>query len=62
MNEQFFIILAEESKKGGLFDIGATLPLVAIQFLILMLVCVIIIMTTMAEILFTASTPLLILI
>ena len=36
MNEQFFIILAEESKKGGLFDIGATLPLVAIQFLILM--------------------------
>jgi F-type H+-transporting ATPase subunit b len=36
MNEQFFIILAEESKKSGLFDIGATLPLVAIQFLILM--------------------------
>jgi F-type H+-transporting ATPase subunit b len=38
MNEQFFIILAEESKKGGLFDIGATLPLVAIQFLLLMFI------------------------
>jgi F-type H+-transporting ATPase subunit b len=38
MNEQIFILLAEESKRGGLFDIGATLPLVAIQFLLLMFV------------------------
>ena len=36
MNEQIFILLAEETQKGVLFDIGATLPLVAIQFLILM--------------------------
>jgi F-type H+-transporting ATPase subunit b len=38
MNEQIFIILAEESERGGLFDIGATLPLVAIQFLMLMFI------------------------
>ena len=38
MNQQIFIILTEESSKGGLFDIGATLPLVAIQFLILMFI------------------------
>jgi F-type H+-transporting ATPase subunit b len=36
MNEQIFILLAEETQKGVLFDIGATLPLVAIQFLMLM--------------------------
>jgi F-type H+-transporting ATPase subunit b len=36
MNEQIFIVLAEESGGGGLFDIGATLPLVALQFLLLM--------------------------
>ncbi len=36
MNEQIFILLAEEAQKGVLFDIGATLPLVAIQFLMLM--------------------------
>ena len=38
MNEQIFILLAEETEKGVLFDIGATLPLVAIQFLMLMFV------------------------
>lgn len=38
MNEQIFILLAEESERGGLFDIGATLPLVAIQFLLLMFI------------------------
>jgi F-type H+-transporting ATPase subunit b len=38
MNEQIFILLAEETQKGVLFDIGATLPLVAIQFLILMFI------------------------
>jgi F-type H+-transporting ATPase subunit b len=38
MNEQIFILLAEETQKGVLFDIGATLPLVAIQFLMLMFV------------------------
>ena len=38
MNEQIFILLAEETEKGVLFDIGATLPLVAIQFLILMFI------------------------
>ena len=38
MTEQIFITLAEESKAGGLFDIGATLPLVAIQFLLLMFI------------------------
>ena len=38
MNEQIFILLAEEAQKGVLFDIGATLPLVAIQFLMLMFV------------------------
>jgi len=38
MNEHIFIILAEENGPGGLFDIGATLPLVAIQFLLLMYV------------------------
>jgi F-type H+-transporting ATPase subunit b len=38
MNQQIFIILAEKTERGGLFDIGATLPLVAIQFMILMFV------------------------
>ena len=38
MNEQIFILLAQEGGPGGLFDIGATLPLVALQFLILMFV------------------------
>jgi len=38
MNDQIFFFLAEEEAKGGLFDIRATLPLVAIQFLILMFV------------------------
>lgn len=35
MNEQILIVLAAE-ERGGLFDFGATLPLVAAQFLILM--------------------------
>lgn len=38
MNEQIFIILAKETERGGLFDIGSTLPLVAVQFLMLMFV------------------------
>ncbi len=38
MNEQIFILLAVETQKGVLFDIGATLPLVAIQFLMLMFI------------------------
>jgi len=38
INQQIFLTLAEETEKGGLFDIGATLPLVAIQFLLLMFV------------------------
>jgi len=38
MNEQIFILLAQEGGPGGLFDIGATLPLVALQFLVLMFV------------------------
>jgi F-type H+-transporting ATPase subunit b len=38
INHQIFLILAEETAKGGLFDIGATLPLVAIQFLLLMFI------------------------
>nr|YP_009675018.1 F1 sector of membrane-bound ATP synthase, gamma subunit [Rhizochromulina marina]QDH81869.1 F1 sector of membrane-bound ATP synthase, gamma subunit [Rhizochromulina marina] len=37
MNEQIFIVLATE-ERGGLFDFGATLPLVAVQFLLLMFV------------------------
>jgi F-type H+-transporting ATPase subunit b len=37
INEKIFILVAE-TEKGGLFDIGPTLPLVAIQFLILMFV------------------------
>ena len=37
MNEQILIVLAE-NERGGLFDFGATLPLVAIQFLLLMFV------------------------
>ena len=37
MNDQIFIALAAE-EKGGLFDFGATLPLVAIEFLLLMFV------------------------
>ena len=37
MNEQILIVLAEE-ERGGLFDFGATLPLVAVQFLVLMVV------------------------
>jgi len=36
MNQQAFIFLTDESSRGGLFDIGATLPLVAVQFLFLM--------------------------
>ena len=38
MNEQIFILLAQEGRPGGLFDIGATLPLVALQFLVLMFI------------------------
>ena len=38
MNDQFFILLAQEGGPGGLFDIGATLPLVALQFLVLMFI------------------------
>jgi F-type H+-transporting ATPase subunit b len=38
MNQQAFIFLTEESSRGGLFDIGATLPLVAVQFLFLMFI------------------------
>ena len=38
MNQQIFILLAQEGGPGGLFDIGATLPLVALQFLVLMFV------------------------
>ena len=38
MNQQAFIFLADESSRGGLFDIGATLPLVAVQFLFLMFI------------------------
>jgi F-type H+-transporting ATPase subunit b len=38
INQQIFLTLAEETEKGGLFDIGATLPLVAIQFLLLMFI------------------------
>ena len=37
MNEEIFIVVTTNTK-GGLFDIGATLPLVAIQFLILMFI------------------------
>ena len=37
MIDQIFIALAAE-EKGGLFDFGATLPLVAIEFLLLMFV------------------------
>jgi len=38
MNQQAFIFLTDESSRGGLFDIGATLPLVAVQFLFLMFI------------------------
>jgi F-type H+-transporting ATPase subunit b len=37
MNEEIFIVVTTNTK-GGLFDIGATLPLVAIQFLLLMFI------------------------
>jgi len=37
MPNQFFLILAAD-EKGGLFDFGITLPLVAIQFLVLMFI------------------------
>jgi F-type H+-transporting ATPase subunit b len=37
IKEEIFIILTKNTT-GGLFDIGATLPLVALQFLILMLI------------------------
>ena len=37
INEEIFIVLTKNTK-GGLFDIGATLPLVALQFLILMFI------------------------
>jgi F-type H+-transporting ATPase subunit b len=37
MNEQILIVLAEE-ERGGLFDFGATLPLMAVQFLLLMFI------------------------
>ena len=38
MNDQIFILQAQEGGTGGLFDIGATLPLVALQFLVLMFI------------------------
>jgi F-type H+-transporting ATPase subunit b len=37
MNEQILIVLAEEERGGG-FDFGATLPLMAVQFLLLMFI------------------------
>jgi F-type H+-transporting ATPase subunit b len=37
MTEEIYIVLTTNTK-GGLFDIGATLPLVALQFLILMII------------------------
>jgi len=37
MNDEIFIALAAE-EKGGLFDFGATLPLVAVEFLLLMFI------------------------
>ena len=37
MNNQMFIALAAE-ERGGLFDFGATLPIVASEFLILLFV------------------------
>jgi F-type H+-transporting ATPase subunit b len=38
MNEQIFILLAQEGGPGGLYDIGATLQLVALQLLVLMFI------------------------
>ena len=39
MNKRIYSLLMEQkSKQGELFDIGATLPLVAIQFLLLMVI------------------------
>jgi F-type H+-transporting ATPase subunit b len=38
VNFSTLILSSEESGPGGLFDIGATLPLVGIQFLLLMVV------------------------
>jgi len=38
INFSTLILSSEESGPGGLFDIGATLPLVGIQFLLLMVV------------------------
>jgi F-type H+-transporting ATPase subunit b len=37
MIDQLFLTLSSE-EKGGLFDFGITLPLVAIQFLVLMFI------------------------
>jgi len=37
MINQIYILLAEESA-GGLFDFGATLPFIVIQFLLLMFI------------------------
>ena len=37
MINQIYILLAEESA-GGLFDFGATLPFIAVQFLLLMFI------------------------
>lgn len=38
MHNTIFLLLSENEQRGGLFDIGGTLPLVALQFLILMFV------------------------
>jgi F-type H+-transporting ATPase subunit b len=38
INLSILISTSEVSGPGGLFDIGATLPLVAIQFLLLMVI------------------------
>jgi F-type H+-transporting ATPase subunit b len=38
MDNIIFLLLSENEVKGGLFDIGGTLPLVAIEFLVLMFI------------------------
>lgn len=38
MNSIYFLLVSIEEKSGGLFDFDGTLPLIAIQFLILMVV------------------------
>lgn len=55
MSDFFFIVLAAD-EGGGLFDFGATLPLIAVQFLLLMFVLNLILYTPLISLMNQRNT------